>query len=155
MSEERKEFAIDEETKARLIEVMKEYKPGMIGMLAMSIESVISRVPAPRLAVWLALELVMDSAARHAKKNPNPEIGETEDKAHAVVDMVREHVRSLSDEEFDGFVSEDAINEVVSNAMEKMKSMMDEHDCAECGACDIGHQDGESEEEEDPERLPN
>jgi hypothetical protein len=142
---------MDDNAKERLTKIMQNVKPGMAGLLAMDIEGVIVRVPAPRIVALMALEIVIDASARAAKRNPQPEIGDTFEQGREVSAAVREYIQGLSDEEFDNFTSEETMNEMTQLAMNRIREMMEQggHSCEGCGACGAG-EDGDVEDDPDP-----
>lgn len=142
---------MEKEAKEQLIEIMESYKKGRVGLFAAEIERLVASIPAPRLAALMAIEIMIEAEARAVERgeHPNPELV-TIEKSHEVSDMVREHIRGLSLEDFDAFTSEDSINEVMQEAKGRLQEMMG-HACEECGACDAEGDD----DSEDPETLLN
>lgn len=136
----KKEPAISEKNKNDLIRVMRDYEKGSVGILSLDVESILVSSGAPRLASLLATELMVEAIARYAKKNPNPDIGETEEKSYAIIDLVRKHVRDMSDEEFDSFTSKESLDKVVG----RLREAAVDQEYGSCAECDL-----------DPEKLPN
>lgn len=148
---------MDKEGKEYLIKVMESFKKGRIGLLAVELERVIISVPAPRIAVLMALEMLVEAEARMAERGDHPSPSASRKKAHDVADLVREHFRGMTEEHFDSFTSDESIDEVLNEAQEAMREMMmaaasDDHSCGGCGNCE--NPEG-SEEPEDPDPMLN
>lgn len=141
---------MDENRKKTLMEAMQSTRKGVVGLLAMDLESTALRAPVSRLAVAMACEMFLEATARDAKKNPQPEIGYTSEENREVLDMVRDHIRNLSDEEFESFTSKETIDEMFQKTTERLREIMGEqHSCEGCGQCK------EESDEEDLKLLIN
>jgi hypothetical protein len=141
---------MDENRKKTLMEAMQSTRKGVVGLLAMDLESTALRAPVSKLAVAMACEMFLEAAARDAKKNPRPEVGYTSEENRKVLDMVRDYIRNLSDEEFESFTSKETMDDMFQKATERLREMMGgQHTCEGCGQCK------EESDEENPESLMN
>jgi hypothetical protein len=143
------EKKMDEKTKEYLLSIMKSFEKGLVGILAIEIEGTIIRVPVPKLAALMAMEIVVDAESRICRSDDNPRYAPSPEKSRALSDLVRNYIRNLSDDEFRDFTSDVNINKVIQLANEKLLSMS-RCECAKCGTCKE-----HKEDDEDGENEPN
>lgn len=114
---------MDKKVKEATLILMKSFPKGAIGSLAMCVEDAITYLPVPRLAAWMALEIVSDATIRFGVDKSNDD--DMRDTDRKTLDMVREYIRGLSDEEFKDFVSTKSVLEAMEYGKSIGKSLED------------------------------
>ena len=107
---------MDEKRKAAIIEELKLFPKGSIGALTTTIENAFSYVPVPFICVVMAMEIAVESAVRDAIKLKIEGYdlkGSLED-----IKVIREYIRSLSDEEINSFFSKENLEEAIKKSLE-------------------------------------
>lgn len=104
---------MDQEKKDKIRESMENCDKGVIGLFALFLEQQMTSVPVSKLECMMAVEIISEANARMVNKPDHEPVVDTRE----VLDMIREHIRNLDDEEFFSFVSDEAIYSTVAKGL--------------------------------------